>query len=1200
MFTTFFNFEIKYRLRSISTYVYFALWFFVAFFCVASEDFGPIGTGKIALNGPYAISDVYMLLTAYGSVVISALFGTSILRDFKEDTYQLIFTRPVKKFAYLGGRWAGSMVITTLVFLGLPLGMAVGGFMPWVDHSRILPLQPAWLIQPFVAIVLVQIFFLGSVFFTVAALTRRLMIVYLQGVVVFAAYLMGAVYALNSKRLDPFWPSVLDPMGIVVVRNVTRYWTVAEKNSQLLQWSGMFLYNRLLWAGVGIVALVAGIALFPMSAEALASGLRSRGRGRIVPQEDETPQVATVMRVPRVPGIFGGATTFTQLLSLTRLRFWNIAREVPFWAITVIMIVLCVVNGRQVGRFDDTAVWPVTYLMVGVLQGSATLFLIVIATLYAGELIWRERDVKFEQIHDALPMPGWVTFMSQFFALGAVQFVLMTVVLLCGIGVQISLGYYRFELLHYFKDLYLIAWPNMLVFCLIALFFQTMVPNKFAGHGLVIGVNVLAIILSQYNYENRLYQVGSVAPYTYSDMNGYGHFVPAIFWSSLYWCAFAAMLGVVSIAFARRGADLDWSKRWKAARERWGVLQPAFLVFLLVFAGSGAWYYYNAHVLNEYRTAKDDRHIQAAYEKNFKQYEKLPMPKVTAVDVNVDISPETRSFSASGHYLLTNHGAQAIPEIHVSGTRQSVDEVRFDRPSKVKMANKRLGYWIYKLDQPLQPGETLRMDFRASHASHGFRDGHELDELAYNGTFFDRDFFPIIGYTRNVEIDDPVRRREEGLPELVELSPPGDPYWSNFNLFTPDSDWITFHTVVSTSPDQIAIAPGYLKREWKENNVYGSDRRYFEYDMGDVRVNDFFSFLSGNYHVRRDRYKGVNLEIYYQPGHEYNLDRMLQASKKGLDYFGKNFAPFQFRQYRIIEFPRYRNFAQSFPNTVPYSESLGFIQRVQKPDDIDEIFYVTAHELAHQWWGHQLIGSMTAGANMMSETLAQYSALMIMEKEYGLAGERRFLKHELDQYLRGRSGERRREWPLALVQNEPYVWYRKGSVIMYGLRDYLGEDRLNAALSKFLMEHRYATGPYPDSVQFVNAMRDAAPPELKQLVTDSFDSIVLFDNKVTTANWTKMPDGKYRVRLTLESRKLKADGLGAETEMPSDDWIDVGVFGKDENDKTPLFFEKRKFTGGQVVVDVEVDRQPARAGIDPYHKLIDRKPDDNTMAVGRS
>ena len=110
--------------------------------------------------------------------------------------------------------------------------------------------------------------------------------------------------------------------------------------------------------------------------------------------------------------------------------------------------------------------------------------------------------------------------------------------------------------------------------------------------------------------------------------------------------------------------------------------------------------------------------------------------------------------------------------------------------------------------------------------------------------------------------------------------------------------------------------------------------------------------------MRKEVYSGpngpVNLEVYYDPAHTYNIDDMLASSRAGLDYFQAHFSPYQFTQYRIMEFPRYRTFAQSFPNTVPYSEGIGFISRVLKPTDVDLTYFVTAHELGHQWWGHQL------------------------------------------------------------------------------------------------------------------------------------------------------------------------------------------------------------------------------------------------------
>src|SRR5580658_4119183 len=163
MFWEFFSFELRLRRKSVSTYIYFFLWFVFAFLSVASESFGPVGSsnGKVLLNGPWAnsLSDFYACF--FGVIIIAAIFGTSILRDFQRDTYQILFTKPVSKFAYLGGRWAGSFVTTLFAFSGMLLGTFLGTFASWADHTRIEPNHLWNYLQPFLSIVVVQIFFLG-------------------------------------------------------------------------------------------------------------------------------------------------------------------------------------------------------------------------------------------------------------------------------------------------------------------------------------------------------------------------------------------------------------------------------------------------------------------------------------------------------------------------------------------------------------------------------------------------------------------------------------------------------------------------------------------------------------------------------------------------------------------------------------------------------------------------------------------------------------------------------------------------------------------------------------------------------------------------------------------------------------------------------------------------------------------------------
>ena len=154
----------------------------------------------------------------------------------------------------------------------------------------------------------------------------------------------------------------------------------------------------------------------------------------------------------------------------------------------------------------------------------------------------------------------------------------------------------------------------------------------------------------------------------------------------------------------------------------------------------------------------------------------------------------------------------------------------------------------------------------------------------------------------------------------------------------------------------------------------------------DSPILNFYSYISAEFEVERDACNDVAFEIYYHKRHDYNVDRMIRSIKNSLDYYTANFSPYQHKQVRIIEFPRTSgSFAQSFANTIPYSESVGFIADVDETngDEVDYPFSITSHEIAHQWWAHQVIGANVQGATVMSESLSEYSSLKVLEKEYG-------------------------------------------------------------------------------------------------------------------------------------------------------------------------------------------------------------------------
>ena len=594
----------------------------------------------------------------------------------------------------------------------------------------------------------------------------------------------------------------------------------------------------------------------------------------------------------------------------------------------------------------------------------------------------------------------------------------------------------------------------------------------------------------------------------------------------------------------------------------------------------------------------DAERRQAEYEKKYRQYRDLPQPRVTSIHANVDIYPRNRRADIRGTYRLSNRYGQPISMLHLGIPRRlRIVELNLP-PHRVVLEDRRLGYSIYELTTPLATGQEIDWASVSKSRIQGFVNSDPDNGVVENGTFFTTRQFPSLGYQDSRQLVDPAQRRRQGLPPYERMAKIDDRRAREKNDLAGDADWLDFEAIVSTDDDQIAIAPGALQREWS-----GGGRRYFHYKT-DAQIPKFLAFLSARYAVRRDSWNAIDISIFHHPGHEYNVARMMDAVKATLRYMTDNFSPYQDRQVRIVEFPRYLRSAASFPTIIPFSESIGFIARLKDETSIDYPFYVTAHEVAHQWWGYQVLGANVQGAAMLSESMAQYSALMVMKQKYGPEMMRRFLRHELDRYLSGRGGALVEEVPLELVENQPYIHYSKGSLVLYSLQDSLGEARLNDALRRYIASVRFQRPPYTVSRDLLAFVAEVTPPERQPLLADLFGSITLFANETTSAVSRARADGRYEVTLTAKTRKLHSDGKGVETEIALDDWIDVGIFGETtptagRRTETLLYLQKHRVTGSEFAITTTVDGRPLRAGIDPYHVLIDRTPGDNVRAVAQ-
>ena len=1146
------------------------------------------GVGSVHKNAPYVIQTYYGVMSLVCLLMTTAFMNASANRDFAHGMYQFVFSSPIKKSDYYFGKFIGATSIAILPLLGVSIGALIGPLMPWAQAERFGDIIWSGHLQGILSFGIPNTIIAAVFLYVLAIIFRSNTVSFVGAMLILVFYVVSAGF---TRDLEKEWlANILDPFGFRPENIVAKYMTVDEKNMHAVPLIGSFLYNRMIWIGLSGLILVAGYFKFSFS---------TKNQKAKKEKKEELKASPVNFPKPNFSSNYAGKFSLSGLWYLIRFETKAVIKNPTFIIIVVIgMINLISSLTTFTGRYG-TDHYPVTYDVISAIQGSFYLFLIAIITFYSGVLVWKERDSKFNEMQDATPIQTSLLFVSKLVAMVASIALILCCTILIGVIAQTAFGYHRYQLDVYFKSLLILDLLSFSFLVILALLLHYLINNRYIAYFAFVTFVILnSFIWGLLRINTNMVKFGITPNLTYSDMNGYGPFVPSAFWFNLYWFIFSILIGFVIYAFYIRGEEIGFLKRSNNAKFIFSKNKAAIWLTVLAFILCSGFVYHNTKILNKYDSEKEQENKQVDYEKSYKQYEHLVQPRFYKYDYAIDLMPNERSMKASIDAWARNISSQPITELHFT-MPQIPDSVNISiKGSTLKLKDSRLDYRIYKLANPLQPNDSVQIRFDVSRITRGFENEVSFTQLTQNGTFFNNsNIVPSFGYDKNYEISDKNKRIKLKLPVRFRM-----PKLNENDLATRantyinhDADWVEVNTTISTTPDQIAIAPGSLVKSWEADG-----KRYFNYKL-DQKSLDFYSFISAKYEVARKKWNGIDLEVYYIKAHEYNVPNMLKSLEKSLEYYTQNFGKYYHKQCRIIEFPRYASFAQAFPGTMPYSEGIGFITDLRKvtTDDIDQVYYVVAHEMGHQYWAHQLCGANMQGSEMMSEGFAQYSALMVMEKEYGKDKMKKFLKYEMDGYLRGRSSEFEAERPLMKSESQSYIHYQKASVIMYYLKEMIGEDKVNGALRTMIDSFAYKQPPYPTSLSAVRAFRKVTPDSLQYLIGDMFENITLFSNRTINAKYKKVGE-QYEVTFNTTSEKFRSDSLGKENNIALADYIDIGIFAESKSKKNlgnPLLIKRMKLTNKENVFTFRVNEKPYQAGIDPYNYLVDRIPDDNLKKV---
>lgn len=1176
MFRKLITFEWHFHTKNILMYVTFIVFLGLGFLGASGTNASMPGMDR---NSPYMIT--YLI----GIISLGALFSTTVLvaqtllRDSEHKMDVIIYTTPVSKINYLGSRFLSVFGIGVLTFSMVIVGMMIGHQMPWLQNEEMSNFSLASYIWPFMVLAVPNILLCTSLLSAMAWLTRNKLIVYVGGLLLYILYIVGAVFS-NSPLLAGASPASAESMAFVAKTDAfglaaffeqTRYWSGFNRNTEGIGLTGNFLFNRILWISISLLILGLTYSFFSFRK------INSKKEKKVKITKLSAPKA--IAGNPISSEIQTRKHNLAVFFSFVRIDIISVIKGIPFILILIILIGLLIV---EISNAIDGGVrmaqnMASTALMISTILETLPFFTVLVLLFYSNELIWRSRGANFEMLENATPSNSYALFFSKFASLAVIPLFLITLSIVIGISFQLVQDNAPVDLGLYLSLYYFIGCPMFLISAFLVAM-QTVVSNKYAG----LTISTVTVLLlstglgTLVGINHALFRFADVLKVPYFDMNGFGKYTVSFHAKMLYNFGLVIILSICS--------GILW-RREKLQFFKMTVFQKSFLFLgLVLFSGFGSYLLYKNNIEFPYSTQADKMNWRQAYETRFRKFENLPQPTVLKVKTNVDLYPEEQRWSAKATYQLVNTTGKEIDSLLIYVNENAkLTSVSIPNAKLLGDESKYCHYW-YKLEKPLGVKDTIVMQFSLASSWSAFKGHTPFNSIIENGSFIRMsNYFPRFGYQSANEIGNKKERLERKLKAPTALTKLEEhktvPYQYEF---------IDLDATVSTSGNQTAIGSGTLVQQWKSNN-----RNYFHYKT-EKPIPFRFAFSSAKYTIAKEDYKGISIEVYYDGRHSGNVNELIRVTKNTLDYCQENFSKYPYKVIRYVEISAFAEgfAATAYPTTIYMKENGGFYGDSSKGNKEDVINQLAGHELSHQWWGSsQFSPEEKEGGWVMTESLAQYTEIMLYEKAHGIERTLETVNIHLDLYLSNRSYSE--ETPLYKTSYDtPHLPYNKGLVVMHQLRLLIGETKVNKVLKSLITNYGYPNPP-ADSQDLLTEIYKVAPKETHSKIDEMFKQIITYSSKIESVYSKKTIDNKYEVAFDVSSYKFRENSKGKRTRIANDTSMEIGVYGK----AGKLAMQAFPIVNNRVKGKIIATDKPSLIVVDPNLKNIDTFSEDNRKDI---
>jgi ABC-type transport system involved in multi-copper enzyme maturation permease subunit len=1129
---------------------------------------------KLWRTSEFAVAQMFPLLTfLLYSFFIAVAAGMAIPRDEELGVGPVLHATPLKVGEYIWGKF-GAVLALFLAILGLHLLFTMGfhHLTPGVDQDPFHgPFALANYPRPMLFLALPYLLFLTGLSFAVGEFTRRPILVFVAPVVLFLATIFF-FWDWSPSWLSPGVENLLrwlEPSGF---RWLNETWIEVDLgvefyNHQPVVYDAPFLLSRLAYAGLGLLLVVFSTRHFA----ATLRGERARGRSHKAASAPAAAPLATAGSAPlttlqmgqRVPGFL------RTVVDVARFEARNL-RSSPGLYIFVPLILLQVIGDSftQVGAFDTLLLLTPGVAAVGSMN-TLTLLVCFLILFYMVESLHRERVVGLAPIYLATPAKTAAILAGKALANSLVGVAVLLAAYLGAAVVMLYEGAVTPSIGPFLLVWGLLLLPTFLVWGSFIAAVLALTRNRYATYAA--GLAAMAYT-GWKQFEGEMHWVGNWNLWGSATWTDFGALQPngwALLWNRLFWLGVAAFLLALTVRlFGRREADpgrvVDRLQPRALLATAWR-LAPAYLPALAVGL------FLSAEIHDGFQGPAAERREEEYHGRNLLTWGEAETPLITAADIDLTLDPDASAFTVEGTYTLTNRSEGPLRRFPMS-VGDHFQDIHWTLDGETYEAEDWARLHVFTPPEPLAPGDSVTVGF--SH--HGrFPDG-----VTKNGggmgqfilpagvvlTSFESAFLPVPFFEpgRGIDEDNRLEPRDYEDDFYHGVTRPGFGAGSRYpvRIRITGPERFQYHSVgVRTSEE---VNNGQRTVVWQTDHPVS-----------------FFNVVAAAWAT----WQGDGVSIHYLPTHDHNLEEMGAALEGARRYFSEWFYPYPWEELKLSEFPGLDSYAQGFPTNITFSESIGFLARETKESPAP--FIITAHEAAHQWWGNIIHPGDGPGSNLLSEGMAHFSTLLLLEATKGEDARRDFARAIEDRY-----GEQRRvdgERPLVKIDGsragDTTVTYDKGGWAFWMLMEHMGRERALAGIQDFI--HRYADNPdHPVLQDFLAVLREHAADRqaYDAFVAQWFHEVVLPQYRVADTAVTREGD-----RWTVTAR-VENTGTGR---MP----VEVALVAQDG---THLTTTLRLAEGQSAPLTWQTTAEPEKIVVDPEVRVLMLKRDKAEAAVGGS